>query len=549
MLSLRTFLPAMALSILPVFAAACSGAPDEASTESQEAPDVSGAPVVAGQQINIVSVLSGLSLDVTDIRRDDGALIQQYPYWKSANQRWTLTDMHDGSFEIVSVNSGRCVDIAYVSRDPGAAVQQWGCYGGANQRFRLVDAGGGASQIVSVNSGMCLDVANFSKAAGGKILQWHCTGADNQKWRLNALDGAGNVIGGGEACTDKPVGGAYTCAQQAGWGKCNEPWMQGVCDASCGRCGAGSGGVSRADIGMNIIPVLEPYMLGWNQKSVMAADPSRPFRVAHDNGIKTVRIGLAGRVEALNIWKADRSRFWQMFRHILDDARAQGLQVVVHNRLEQAVIEAMSGRTYANWGEAQRDVTTPGSAAWNGYWDFLRDAVAAVNEHPALYSWEVVNEPTWMLSYGDQVPREQVINFVNVFQGALHSVGAKRVHMGGALFNDGISDDLFRKVYEHTDILDAHLYTWDGGPTAAALLDQVQAEHDRVQQLTGRDLPIMLGEFATVPWDGFSRPIFDRCNQRGWTCLAWGFDAWDEHSFNEVERPEVMALIRQRSGR
>ncbi len=38
-------------------------------------------------------------------------------------------------------------------------------------------------------------------------------------------------------CTDiPPAGSSYTCAQQAGWGKCNETWMQGFCNKSCGRC-------------------------------------------------------------------------------------------------------------------------------------------------------------------------------------------------------------------------------------------------------------------------------------------------------------------------
>jgi hypothetical protein len=40
----------------------------------------------------------------------------------------------------------------------------------------------------------------------------------------------------GKACTNVPPDAKYTCAQQAGWGKCNEPWMAGKCDQSCGRC-------------------------------------------------------------------------------------------------------------------------------------------------------------------------------------------------------------------------------------------------------------------------------------------------------------------------
>lgn len=41
---------------------------------------------------------------------------------------------------------------------------------------------------------------------------------------------------GGGACTNIPPDSTYTCAQQAGWGKCGESWMQGYCNQSCGRC-------------------------------------------------------------------------------------------------------------------------------------------------------------------------------------------------------------------------------------------------------------------------------------------------------------------------
>eukprot|EP00884_Botryococcus_braunii_P004910 jgi/Botrbrau1/1441/Bobra.0063s0132.1 len=42
-------------------------------------------------------------------------------------------------------------------------------------------------------------------------------------------------------CTDvSPPGNNYTCAQQAGWGKCNETFMAGYCLKSCGICFDGS---------------------------------------------------------------------------------------------------------------------------------------------------------------------------------------------------------------------------------------------------------------------------------------------------------------------
>ncbi|WP_437811246.1 hypothetical protein [Sorangium sp. So ce1078] len=47
--------------------------------------------------------------------------------------------------------------------------------------------------------------------------------------------GSGTGTGGG-TCADTPPSSQYTCAQQASWGKCNESWMQGFCNDTCGRC-------------------------------------------------------------------------------------------------------------------------------------------------------------------------------------------------------------------------------------------------------------------------------------------------------------------------
>ncbi|MGK3984774.1 hypothetical protein WME99_17140 [Sorangium sp. So ce136] len=47
--------------------------------------------------------------------------------------------------------------------------------------------------------------------------------------------GGGTSTGGG-TCSDTAPSSQYTCAQQASWGKCNESWMQGFCNRTCGRC-------------------------------------------------------------------------------------------------------------------------------------------------------------------------------------------------------------------------------------------------------------------------------------------------------------------------
>jgi alpha-galactosidase len=50
--------------------------------------------------------------------------------------------------------------------------------------------------------------------------------------------GAGGEAGAGVPCVDVyTLTDGYTCEQQAGWGKCNESWLQGMCALSCNRCG------------------------------------------------------------------------------------------------------------------------------------------------------------------------------------------------------------------------------------------------------------------------------------------------------------------------
>ncbi|CAL5219410.1 g1238 [Coccomyxa viridis] len=46
----------------------------------------------------------------------------------------------------------------------------------------------------------------------------------------------GRCSAGSSGCTDNPPDHTFSCAEQAGWGQCGQSWMQGHCDASCGRC-------------------------------------------------------------------------------------------------------------------------------------------------------------------------------------------------------------------------------------------------------------------------------------------------------------------------
>jgi Ricin-type beta-trefoil lectin domain len=83
---------------------------------------------------------SSLQLDVLGASVDNGALIQQYPFWGGANEVWNITKTSDGYYTITSDGSGKCLDVRGISTADGAAIQQWSCWGGDNQKWSFVPA-------------------------------------------------------------------------------------------------------------------------------------------------------------------------------------------------------------------------------------------------------------------------------------------------------------------------------------------------------------------------------------------------------------------------
>jgi Ricin-type beta-trefoil lectin domain len=191
----------VALAALAPAAGGCLGA------EAAEGDDVdrTEAAIDLTKTYEIVSVNSGLSLDVTDKSTADGAKLQQWAYGGGANQQWKLQSSGSGTYEIIGVASGKCADVTDVSDANGALVQVWSCTGGANQQWKLQAGSGGAYEIVSVNSGKCLDVMNVSKSDGAAVQQWSCTGGANQQWKLVAVGAGGGGGAGGSGTSTASI--------------------------------------------------------------------------------------------------------------------------------------------------------------------------------------------------------------------------------------------------------------------------------------------------------------------------------------------------------
>jgi hypothetical protein len=98
--------------------------------------------LVNGQEAyQIVNVNSGKVLDVNDGSTASGALIQQWEPTGGANQEWYLNPVGlinwQECYQIISVNSGLAVDVNGGSVEDGATIQQWTPSAGANQQWFL----------------------------------------------------------------------------------------------------------------------------------------------------------------------------------------------------------------------------------------------------------------------------------------------------------------------------------------------------------------------------------------------------------------------------
>jgi hypothetical protein len=87
----------------------------------------------------------------------------------------------------------------------------------------------------------------YSEASGAQLDQ---VNAFRNKHTCETHFSGGVTTGGGTsggACSDTPPDSRYTCQQQADWGKCGEPFLQGFCNKTCGRCSASTCGDTPPD--------------------------------------------------------------------------------------------------------------------------------------------------------------------------------------------------------------------------------------------------------------------------------------------------------------
>lgn len=150
---------------------------------------------VSGERYyEIVSVKSGLALDVQDGNSHAGANVQIFSPNNTVAQRWRLVAcrpvIEDGAYVIESsLGGGLVVDIDQASGINGAPAQLYQGNGTNAQAFALnYDERTGYYTITNYNSGRVVDVADGSAAAGTGLQQFAGNGTRAQKWHVVVND-------------------------------------------------------------------------------------------------------------------------------------------------------------------------------------------------------------------------------------------------------------------------------------------------------------------------------------------------------------------------
>jgi hypothetical protein len=314
-------------------------------------------------------------------------------------------------------------------------------------------------------------------------------------------------------------------------------------------------------MGFNWPNAIVTYVNQWDQQTTTYANRAHPFVFAQNRGSTRMRTFI-GTIDAVNGYKgtnaaATAPQTWTRINELLGDANTRGVKLACSNYLTKETIEALAGTTYASWTAARAALVTNGSAAWNGFKAWI-DALAAngVLNHVGVYSWEVTNEPNYMLGIDDgSVTRSAAATFIDYFNAYYKTKGAPRTNLGGRFLYDKsqVTNAEITTLFANCDWNDDHCYPL-AGTNAEFHIASLDAWVERVNTVTGRSVPMMIGEYGTNSdniygasidpnnTEFFTR-ITDACVNRGWYPITWGYDAWDIHIFNETAKLYVGSKI------
>nr|WP_275983974.1 RICIN domain-containing protein [Paenibacillus hamazuiensis] len=132
----------------------------------------------------LVAAGSGLAVDISDGKSDDGTPISLWSLHKLDNQLWSLQKNADGTLRLLNPFTGKSLDLPGNNFTNGTAVHLWSNNSSDAQKWVLSDNQDGTYRIVHAASGKVLDADNNGSANGTKLQIWDINGGINQKWRL-----------------------------------------------------------------------------------------------------------------------------------------------------------------------------------------------------------------------------------------------------------------------------------------------------------------------------------------------------------------------------
>lgn len=131
----------------------------------------------------VVSDLSGKSLEIQNASTDNGGNVVQYDDLGGLHQKWYVVRQDNHSYSLINAYSLKSMDVWEASTSPGANIAQWEYWGGEGQQWRI-NPDGNLVEIESQLSGLVLDVSAKSQANSANIIQWSKNGGSNQRWQM-----------------------------------------------------------------------------------------------------------------------------------------------------------------------------------------------------------------------------------------------------------------------------------------------------------------------------------------------------------------------------
>ncbi len=132
------------------------------------------------------SANSGLCLESPNNSKVKGTILQQWPCNGLDAQIFYLKRSGQG-YQIANHDQSLVLDVKDIAREEGAMIQLWTANEGLQQQFAIDKEADGKVSIRSLLSGHVLDVQGISKAERAKVLQWHKTGGSNQLWEMERV--------------------------------------------------------------------------------------------------------------------------------------------------------------------------------------------------------------------------------------------------------------------------------------------------------------------------------------------------------------------------